>query len=341
MDIKNNKMIQKFKKKAILFSLISILFAILFITLFSQSFSSVYEDRLPGSNIRIKVIDTYTRNFEKYVGDSIKVSSYKTLDAITIYRYTHGRFFNSFKEFNNTFHECLICGYTNCSNQTTIYDCNTTSYDLKARLDNLTELSKNQLNIKTDYIINSVDIEQKYAFEIEVRVNISYNITDNSAGEHYAKWSKQQVITQQVSIVGLLDPKGYLNDSTNTYHRAIKRYRGICEFNESCWDTGTVEEFYKENSFRFYDGGASFLNRYWNNMTQSDIGIETILHPTELNPLDKNNTYIDNVYWEGIRTCEEGKKIVSILLDSEDVHFDQETAARYHVANSSTIYCTP
>lgn len=336
-------MIKKIKKKAVLFSLISVLFAVLFITLFSQTFSSTYEERLPGSNIRIKVIDTYTRNFEKYVGDSIKVSAYRTFDAITIYRYTHGKFFNSFEEFNRTFHECMICGYTNCTTPLlAANDCNMTGYSLNSRLDNITTLSRDQLNIRTNYSINSIEIKENYAFEVEIKVNITYNITDNTAGEHYAKWTKEKVIIQTVPIIGLIDPKGYLNDSTKTYKREIKRYRGICEYNASCWNHNTVEEFYSEKSFRFYMGGGSFLQRYWNDMTPSSCcGIETILHPTELNPTDKNNSYIDSYYWDGTHTCSTGYKIVNTSLNSEDVHLDQATAARYQITTSSTVYCTP
>ena len=102
-----------FKRKAVLFSLISVLFAILFITLFSQSFNTLYEDRIPGSNIRIKVMDTYTRNFERYIGESIKISTYKALNNITIYNREHNsnRFFIDSQEFNDTFENCMICGY--------------------------------------------------------------------------------------------------------------------------------------------------------------------------------------------------------------------------------------
>ncbi|MGV8086132.1 MAG: hypothetical protein ACP5N1_00740 [Candidatus Woesearchaeota archaeon] len=334
------KMIYKFKKRAILFSLISILFAVLFITLYSQNFSTIYEDRLPGSNIRIKVIDTYTRNFEKYVENSIKVSSYNSLEAITKYRYTHGKFFNDFKEFNYTFYNCMMCGYTNCSNRNSTYNCSISDHSLIDRLNNITNLSKDELNIKTEYVVNSIRIEEQHDFEVQVTVNISYNITDDSAGQNYAKWRKEKIIVQQISIVGLIDPKGYLNDSTNSYTRAIKKYRGNCTTDPLCWSSATVEQFYNENSFRFSKRGASFLNRYWNNMTPSECcGIETILHPSELSPLDENNSYIDTYYWDGTRTCE-NNTILTIDFGIDEVHLDSASASAYNI-NNSAIYCIP
>jgi hypothetical protein len=327
-------------KKAILFSLISVLFAVLFITLFSQNLNTTYEDRLPSSNIRIKVIDTYTRNFEKYVEDSVKVSGYKVLNTITIYRYNNGKFFNNFQEFNKTFHDCLICGYTNCSDKKISTNCNIGSDNLTARLNDISQLSQNQLNIKTQYYINSIAIEQKYAFELEIKINISYNITDNTTEDNYARWSKEAIITQPITIIGLLDPKGYLNDSTNTYKRTIKRYTGISEYNESRWDLTTFTQFYNDNSFRYYEGGSAFLNRYWNNMTPSDCcGIETILHPSELSGIKYNNSYIDNYYWNGKYSCNSTQKILNITINVNNIHLDEASMARYQISNFSTQYC--
>ncbi len=337
----------KFKRKAVLFSLISVLFAILFITLFSQSFNTLYEDRIPGSNIRIKVMDTYTRNFERYIGESIKISAYKALNNITIYNREHNsnRFFIDSQEFNDTFENCMICGYTDCLDRKPFNDCGIQSNNLTARLNSITQLSETQLNIKTQYTINSVKVSQENAFEVEVTLNISYNITDNSSTEsslYYAKWTKEKVIVQPVTIIGLYDPKGYLNDSTNYYNKTIVRYSGICEYNESCWNIENVTEFYITNSTRYYKNGASFLNRYWNNMNASSCcGLETILHPiTDINPIyNVNNSYIDNHYWDGTYTCKTGQKIVSVIIGSDDVHLDQSVASRYQITNSSLIYC--
>lgn len=326
-------------KKAVLFSLMSVLFAILFITIFSQGATTTYEDRLPGSNIRIKVMDIYTKNLETYIGESIKISTYRTLDAITKYRDTHGLgFFSNFSSFNQTFNNCMTCGYVDCTNQNTTNNCSLENYDIISRLDNIKTLSLMQLNIGMEYSINSIDIYQEYPFEVQVALNISYNVTDNSGKTDYARWEKNNVIIQSIAISGLIDPKGYINDVTNKYNRTIKKYSGVCEFNEQCWNFTNTEQFYTEKSFRQFKGGASFLQRFWNDNNASDCcGIETILHPAELNPPNLNNSYIDNLYWNGTYTCGNGLQIVNISLNSEDVHFDAGTAARYKL--NAQNYC--
>jgi hypothetical protein len=330
----------KKNKKAILFSLISVLFSMLFITIFSQTFSTAQEDRIPGSNIRIKVIDVYTRNFETYVGDSIKLATYKTLDAITIYQDGKG-FFADFTAFNKTFYNCMLCGYVDCSAKIPANNCNLGNDDLTSRINNITQLSLEQINIKTNYTINSITIApQTYPFEVEVTVNITYEITDASGGESYAKWTKEKIISQSVSIEGLLDPTGKINDAN--YERRITIYSGICESNSSCWNPTTTRDFYQERSFRYYTNSTSFLQRYWNDYSDSGCcGIETIIHPSELAIPNLRNSYIDQYYWRGGYTCDDGKSVINITFGTDEVHLDSATAARYGVTGNGTTYCTP
>ncbi|MGV8141404.1 MAG: hypothetical protein ACP5NW_03105 [Candidatus Woesearchaeota archaeon] len=335
-DIKKNRPTVS-NKKAILFSLISVLFSVLFITIFSQNFSTMNEDKIPGSNIRIKVIDNYVRNFETYIGDSIKLSTYRTLDEITKYRNGIG-FFNNFNQFNTTFYSCMTCGRVTCPGGAS---CNLGNNYLTARLDNITTLSQQELNILTTYRINSIEITQKYPFEIDVTLDISYNVTDDTEGSYYARWNKRKNITQSVTIIGLLDPTGYIADST-VYSRTIRRYSGACQFDEACWNYTTTQDFYQGSSFRYYSNGTSFLNRYWNNNTGVNCcGIETIIHPSEITGINVNNSYIDHYYWNGSYTCGSGKSIVSITFGPDEIHLDGDTAIRYGLSNDSKPYCTP
>jgi hypothetical protein len=337
MDIKYKKL----RKKAVLFSLISVLFSVLFITIFSQNFNTLYEDRIPGSNIRIKVIDTYVRNFETYLGDSVKVSTYRTLDALTKYNYNRQAFFSDFNNFNQTFRNCMICNHVDCNNLAST-DCGLGQYYLEARLNNITNLSNEELNIKTTYKINSINIEQRLAFEVEVKINVSYNITDKSDENYYAKWSKEILLTQPISLIGLLEPTGNINDTTNTYNRTIKRYKGVCEYDDSggCWDSDTTQQFYQDISFRLQKNSTSFLQRYWNDTSPSSCcGIETILHPSELPmPADGNRSYMEHYYWSDIYKCSIPGMTISIyLLNGDRVSLDSGAASRYGLTESDIV----
>jgi hypothetical protein len=197
------------------------------------------------------------------------------------------------------------------------------------------------LNIKTTYHINSISIEQRLAFEVEVKVNISYNITDSSDENYYARWSKETIITQPISIIGLLEPTGNINDSTDTYNRTIQRYNGICEYDDSgtCWNKTNTQQFYQDISFRLQKNSTSFLQRYWNdNSPSSCCGIETILHPSELHfPPNVNQSYIEHYYWNNTRGCDGGLTISVYNLSYNNVSLDSGTASRYGLTDSDVV----
>jgi len=339
--ILNNK--GKMKKKAILFSLISVLMSILFITLFSQTFSTVLEDRIPGSNIRIKVIDVYTRNFENYASESIKISTYRVLESLTSRGSSQG-FYTDQNDFNRKFYNCMTCGTFDCSGSV-LQQCpmGTSGYDLNSRMKNISDLSLAQLNIKTEYKIHNVTIRQDYPFEVEVTINISYNITDNSGSGYYAKWIKNKVITQSVSIIELTDPLANISSYGNV-SRKITKYNGVCVFNETCWNLANTITFYNSNDYRYYVGGVGFLQRYWNDLTPSSCcGLERIMHPTEFKtafPVYRNNSYIDHYYWNGTNNCSFGK-ILNYTFNGDSVSLDEETAARYKISSYGTELCKP
>jgi hypothetical protein len=327
------------KKKAVLFSLISVLFSVLFITVYSSNFNTMYEDRIPGSNIRIKVMDNYARNFESYVASSVKISGYKILDGLTQNIATGMPAPLDHKAFNDTFANCMKCGRNICPGGS--YTCVNGNQYLTGMLDTITATSLQQLNINTNYTINSIGIEQNYPFEVQVIVNLSYKVTDNSSTKYYAQWTKNVIISQPISIIGLNDPTGFKYGES--YNRRIVRYTGLCEFDEACWTSDVTSQFFNERKYRYYTNGTSFLERYWNSNNPSDCcGIETIIHPNELVPPTENDdrNYIDHNYWSGGSNCS-NSKMVTVIMNGESITFDQSTAARYGVMNISTVRCTP
>jgi hypothetical protein len=332
--------LRKIRNKAVLFSLISLLFSALFITLFSQNLFNSNNDRIITSNVRIKVLDTYVRNFEEYSRNSLRVSSYKALDTITIYRDAGGKFFATESEFKQEFANCVTCGYIDCSTLTG--DCGLNGEHLSAKIQNITNLSLEQLNINTNYTINSINISQDFPFQLEITLNITYNVSDNSGSDNYAKWDRNIIINESIAIAGLLDPQGYWNDSTDNYSRRIN-ISYMCSWGETCWNFNTTEAFYNQTSFRYYANGTSFLQRYWNDHNSSDCcGIETIIHPEEIGDINLDNSYIDHYYWNASHICSASNNILSLTLgNGDEVHFDEIAAARYGVTSDAIVYCRP
>ncbi len=330
-------------KKAILFTLISVLFSALFISLFSEDYSTSITESIPSTNIRIKVLDTYTRNFDKYTDHAFEIATYKTLESITQYNKIQGRFLPNEQSFNDTFENCITCGLMDC-NIPLSPACQDpiSGYDLNKSLTNISDLARSELNINTTFKINSVEITQKLPYEVEVTLNLSYNVSDNAGGD-YALWERNRVTTQKVSIIGLSDPLFYPS-TDGLMNRQIIRYTGSCEFNESCWNVTNVKYMFDRAEYRFSVLGTSYIQRFWNSSTASACcGLESFLNSTMLgNWVRVNNSFVDHYYWAGNYSCQGTPGETPIIIFNNiytNFSLDEETASRYNIINDGIITC--
>lgn len=336
------KMVRKkvVRKKAVLFTLISLLLAAMFVALFSAQYQYNPDDRSQASNTRVKVLDTYVRNFELYVEESLQISGYKTLDSL--YNYSVGRnmFFNNSAEFNTTFANCITCGYMNCTNRTVSCPDPLKGYDLSSMLSNISSLANQHLNIVTDYRINSVVVYQVRPFDVEIDLNISYNVSD-IVSTNYAIWNKNLLIHKTILITDLYDPLVAIN--THNAYRKIIRPTSICtdaKVNDTCWDLNKTRAFYNSQEYKQYTNGTNYLARFWNGTGPSGYsGIESLLN---VSYMTGNNSFVDTYYWTRTYVCPPGTtRILQINSTALNFLLDEGTAARYNITNAATLICPP
>lgn len=336
--------IKKFKsnKKAVLFTLISILMAALFIAMFSYDNEVQLDDKITSTNLRVKILDSYVRDFESYAEDSIDISAYRTLESLTNMKSISGEFFTTETEFNNTFSNCMICGNTTCGAGVLI-SCGsplitpTQSYSINDILFSITSIADSQLNIRTEYAINSIKIDQKYTpSDVQISLDISYNISDKT--NSYASWHRRQTINKTISIIGLTDPTSSINTEGN-YNQPIKM-TDICENDATCWNLANFELFYNAHEFKDEDNSTSYLSRFWNSTKYSECcGIESMLNSkNEFIDDDELKSYTDHQYWNKDIACED-----LLLFDDIATGFklDKRVAIKYNITDEGTLLVCP
>jgi hypothetical protein len=323
-------------KRAVVFTLISSLFATLFIVLFSYDFQTIFEDVTSASNMRIRVMDTYVKNFESYIGGSLRVSTYRTLDSIYTERLANGSPFRTQQDFNYTFVSCMSCGYTNCTSMSK--QCNGS---FASFMNNITFSALSNLNINTSYRINSITLYQTYPFDVEVSLDISYNVSDN-INTNFSSWARRVVINETISIIGLKDPLVGLKSYNN---RSIKQ-NTVCLY-QSCWNKDTAKVFFDNKEYRHYPNGSSYLQRFWNiTAISSCCGLETFLDSTIAN-YSTFNSYVDIYYWTGQYNCTNinftglpgSLEIIKIDYIAPDFKLDSKTAARFSLTSDGVLVC--
>jgi len=325
-------------KKAVIFTLISVLFAALFVSLFTYDYGSDSSLQIEAVNTRVRVLDDYVKNFQKYTEESLAISSFSTLNSMYTLMLKQGRFYVNSSDFNNTFRNCMTCAYTDCT--TRIIPCpNMQNRTLTFLVNNITTLARNKLNIRTDYSIKSIEVYQSYPFDVEVDVVVEFKISDVLESE-YASWNMTKTLHQTILIGMFSDPLIGLN-TNDTLKRTITQYDGACAYNQTqtCWNLNITKAFYNSNQYKYFNNGTNYLERFWNGTTPSSCcGIESFIN---VSVASGNNSYVDNYYWTGAYRCPINGNVTLLRIGGIAPGFtlDYPTAVRYNVVNDKNSTC--
>jgi hypothetical protein len=327
-------------KNAILFSLLALLISAFFIAFMSLDFQVAADERMPVVNTRILTLDSYVKSFDRYVADSLRVNTYLALENLYDNRERNPIFFSDYEEFNQSFHNCMVCSRIDCSDQawSNANRCfKQNEIDFNESIYAITDLALKNLNIRTTYVINSIDISQETPFDVKVRLNMSYNVSDvlDSSQHYYASWSKNSIIEQYIPINGLHDPFIEINSNKAISRPIIET--DICWANTSCWNINNAKQFYDSEAYRYSPKGISYIERFWNGTGGycPNCRIETILPKTYT--LTNMNSSIDSLYWTGDYTCGASNVTLWIINSTQwnnvKIVLDEESSVRYGIAN--------
>lgn len=334
LNSQKKKLKMKFGKKSILLTLAALLISLLFFIMFSGEnyISSYYASQ--STNTRINTMNTYVKGFSTYASDALDIATYSALHSLYLKYSALGVYSSDANNFNKDLINCIQCGAMSCS--PILQACTgMEGKDMTSLLNNLTSLASVNLNIETTFKINSITIIQDYPFDIDVKAEISYTVSDKNV--NYSTWNRIENITTIVSIIGLNDPLIGISSKGVNEKKIIKST--ICQANESCWDLDTAKKFYTEQTFRYTVNGTSFLSRYWNSTNSSSCcGIESFMNVSIVG--NTNASYLDHYYYSGVHTCYEDIILEFKSIDS-GFKLDSLTAGRYDISDDGTLICRP
>ncbi|MGV8150187.1 MAG: hypothetical protein ACP5NV_00490 [Candidatus Woesearchaeota archaeon] len=324
-------------KKAVLMTVTALLISLLFLYIYGKDnfIPSYYSSQ--STNTRIKMMDEFSKSVPNYAGDALEISTYSALNSIYLHYSKAGGIFPDQSILSNELKNCIKCGYLNGCEAAPIPCPGMKGTDLNSFFMNLSTLASKDFNIKFDYDIDSmsVDVVQKYPYDVDVTLVMSYYVEDNSTPDKFSRWEKSENITRVVSIIGLNDPLTGIPLGVN---KPVKR-TAICQGNETCWDLNKTRAFYNEQSFKYSPNGTSFISRYWNSTESSRCcGIESMLNVSLINS-STNSSFLDHYYFSGIHTCDED---VILGYDSITPGFklDSKTAGRFGISDLGVLICS-
>jgi hypothetical protein len=297
-------------KKGVVFTITAIAIAVFFTIVFSARIEKPIDYKTEVLETRINVLSDYLNNFYDYAESAASVSGYSALQGIITD-------LNNTKSFNMAFER----QYTNCSitgNLTSSKKCpNMTNKTITYYLDNIMDIVEGKLNIKSNYTINSINVNQVEPFSIELILNISLDINDS-----YANLSDTRLVVGSVSIQGLLDPLYLIY---GTYNQKINRTNIPKSGGEvgALWNFTDLQQLYNNHEYKQSLDGVSFINRIKGNFSPSYFGIESFVNFTDPDVIARwvnsgypnNYSMVDYLFWTSkTRNCK--NDIMQINNDS-------------------------
>ncbi|MEK6967712.1 MAG: hypothetical protein AABX51_03720 [Nanoarchaeota archaeon] len=296
-------------KRGIIFSFMALLAIglILFILLPQETELSL--DRANVVKSRIQAADEYVQSIrEVYLPGMLRVSSFKTLNALSVYTGIQKRSFLDKAKFTRAFEEVLLNGTVDGTDINTIIPAGIYDKNLTRLMQDLQNASNRSLLIITDFNFKSarVDIYQANAtlgkiigpWQVAVNFTINYSITTEAA-----QWNRTDSIVSIFSIEGLPDPL-YLASTGGVYSNTIRKTKN------STFNLESFKTFRMNSSYSYENSSPSFLSRYYNDThipADGCCGIESFVNETineYFSPLwlpdgEFNGSFVDCNYFGG------------------------------------------
>ena len=274
-------------RKAIFFTLMSILIIELVVMSYLISIDTNHNRRIPTIENRIKVADAYNKRIKDSILDKlVKVASYKAMQELI----ANPKDYSSIEELNGYFTSIVFNGtipyikggITSIENVT-----------LNSTLKKLTQVMNNTFHINAFFNPKKLEI-----FQSELTgpwlfaVNFSF---DYFIGTNLGEWNMTGTsIIVTVPVIGLRDPL-YLHHAS-TYEMFFRR-----SYDENIvWNNETLLNFIANKTYRHEPKAPNFIQRIMNSVSNSTCcGVESFINPEDISSLGghEDESYVDYCFF--------------------------------------------
>jgi len=299
-----------FNKKGIFFTFLSLTITAAMIIFFSPSTSLNIAVDFPSVKTRVQTVDGFVKDLENsYFKNILKISSKKGFLALI-----------SNMESNNEFYSDIQSSYFEVVTQGTIGGVQISSMQgntLDNWLARMSNISKNTLNVMTNFTVNNVEISQVRPWFVDLKLNISFSLVSETSA-----WNVSGYIAKsELEISNFDDPYYFLNSDGNTVN-IINR----TNITQGQWNFERVKNHIRHGTYVHFSNSRapSFLMRFTNtSLNSSCCGIESLVNPTNLLMPNHMESYADFLFFNHSyqNKCSELFNITDTSFKSEFPHF--------------------
>ena len=274
-----------FNKKAIFYTSAAIALTIVIIATYSSYTSYRLSDKMDVIQTRIETVNFFIKDVEKDINKGATIAGFRTLLSFNQFVATNGTFVDNV---NDRFKESFLNGTINNQPLSLMKDSTFTDWANKISAE------ADKVDIKFNFTINGVKLNQTDPWSVTVGLNISLDIRDK---RNTSYWIRDRYLTNTISIIGFEDPLYVVN--SNGRVTSIIKPTNITNFVVN----GKVDNllFHMNNSFYIaHNDSPSFLMKFEGNLGNSTNGIESLVNLAKFQQQGlalKDRSIVDYVYF--------------------------------------------
>lgn len=272
-------------KKAMFYTISAIALTIVIITTYSAFSTYRLSDKMDVIQTRIETVNFFIKDVEKDMDKGATIAGFRTLLSFNQFIAANGTFLDSV---NNRFKESFLNGTINNQPLGLMKDSTFTDWANKI------SAQAEKVDIKFNFKINDVRLNQTDPWTVSVGVNLSMDIRDK---RNTSYWIMDKYLTNTISIIGFEDPLYIVN--SNGRVTSIIRPTNISNFVVN----GKVDNLLMHMNNSYYtqhNDSPSFLMRFEGNLGNSSAGIESLVNLAKFQQQGlalKDRSVVDFIYF--------------------------------------------
>ena len=273
-------------KKGIFYTIAAIALTVVIIITYSAYSSYRLSDKMEVVQTRVETVNFFIKDVEIDLKKGIYIAGFRTLLSFNQFIAANGSFLDNI---NERFNEAFLNGTLNKTQLRLMKDSTFTDWANKISAE------ANKIDIKFNYTINDIKINQSDPWSVDVGLNITLNISDKR-GTSY--WLRNRYLIKSISIIGFEDPLYIVNSKGRVTNMIIKS--NITNFVID----GDFTNLMKHTNNSYYiahNDSPNFLMRLEGNLGNSTCcGIESLANLDEFQQQGitlKDKSVVDYIYF--------------------------------------------
>src|SRR3989338_5158915 len=272
-------------KKAIFYTTAAIALTITIFVTYSAYGTYRLSEKMEVIQTRIETVNFFIKDVERDISNGAYIAGFRTLLSFNQFITANGTFINNL---NEKFKESFLNGTINQQPLSLMKDSTFTDWANKISIE------ANKVDIKFNFTINDVKLNQTGPWTVSIGLNLSLDIRDK---RNTSYWIRDRYLTTKIDIIGFEDPLYIVNGNGRVTNAIIQS--NITTFVV----VGKVNNLLRHMNNSWYvarNDSPSFLMRFEGNLGNSTYGIESLVNLDEFQQQGlaiKDRSIVDYIYF--------------------------------------------